>query len=106
MGRKNLPCPVDCTAGSQISRLASSSCVRGLAIEVPDIPPVHQMDPDQPDEVEWPRHRLLARVSQAQQQKDGQGDEDLTSHGILGGADELADRQRLLDPTEEQLDIP
>src|SRR5580693_991549 len=85
----HLPGPMCCATGEQISRLAPPTGAFRAAIQIVEVPPVHQMDPHQADEVEWPCHGLLAHISQAQQQEDGQSDEHLTAHGILGGADKL-----------------
>jgi hypothetical protein len=43
---------------------------------------------------------------QPQQQERDQRDGDLNAHRILGGPDEALDLQALLDPAEEQLDLP
>ena len=40
------------------------------------------------------------------QDVDGDGDPDLGLHGVLGGAVEALDAQVLLDPLEEQFDLP
>ena len=42
----------------------------------------------------------------AQQQVSNQGCEDLQADGVFGSAEEDADFQMLLDPSEQQLDLP
>src|SRR5690348_7780725 len=50
--------------------------------------------------------RLLAVLGEAHQQVGDERDGDLGADGVLGGAGEAADPEVLLDPLEEQLDLP
>ena len=71
-----------------------------------DVAPVQQMDADAADELEQIGHCLLPGVRQSQQQERDQCDGHLNAHRVLGGADEALDLQALLDPAEEQFDLP
>ncbi len=48
----------------------------------------------------------LGRLRQPQEHKDGQCDGDLNAYGIFGDADKALDPQGLVDPAEEQFDLP
>ena len=71
-----------------------------------DVAPVQQMNAYAADKREQIGHCLLPGVRQSQQQERDQRDGDLNAHRVLGGADEALDLQTLLDPAEEQLDLP
>ena len=49
---------------------------------------------------------FLRGLSEAEQQESDEGDGDLDTHRVLGGAEEAGDFEGLLDPAEEQLDGP
>ena len=74
--------------------------------EVGEVPPAHQMRLHQPHECERTDHRRLVRMRQACQQKHDQHDEFLRADRVLRRADELADRQGLLDPVEIRINRP
>ena len=69
-------------------------------------PQVHEIGADEADEGEQTGGRSAGRGRQSQHQKDDQGDGDLDTDGILAGAEEALDLEVLLDPAEEQLDLP
>ena len=74
--------------------------------EVVDASAVHEVGADQSGEGERAVDGSLSGLGQAQQQEGDEGDGDLDAHGVLTGAEEVADLQGLLDPAEEQLDSP
>jgi len=61
---------------------------------------------DEPGKFERAVHRFLSELRHAQDEKRDQGDGDLNADCILGDADEAPDPKRLLDPAEEQFDLP
>src|SRR5882757_8763703 len=63
---------------------------------------LHQVGPDEAREGEEARHGGLQGVGHAQQEVGDESDGDLDADGVLAGAQELADLQRLFDPAEEQ----
>src|SRR5579863_6846628 len=67
---------------------------------------VHQIGADEAGEGERAGNRLLGCLRHAQQQKSDQRDGDLDAYGVVAGAEEAADFEDLLDPTEKQLDRP
>ena len=67
---------------------------------------VHEIGADEAGESKWAFDALLCRLGNAEQQVGDQGYGQLDAHSVLAGAEELLDPQRLLDPAEEQLDLP
>ena len=67
---------------------------------------VHQICAHEAGEYEKACDCGLRGVCQAQQQIDDEGDGDVGAHGVLGAADEVVDLEGVLDPAEEQLDVP
>ena len=65
-----------------------------------------QIGADEPGEGERAFDDVLRCVSEAQQYEGDQRHGDLDPDGVLAGAQEMAQFQALLDPTEEQLDRP
>ena len=51
-------------------------------------------------------HDLLRCLGHAQDEEGDQGDSDLNAHCVFGNADEALDSQGLLDPAEDQFDLP
>ncbi len=49
---------------------------------------------------------VLVVLGHTQEQEGDEDDGDLDAYGVLGGAEEMADFQGLLDPAEEQFDRP
>src|SRR5881392_4044846 len=74
--------------------------------EVIDAPPLHKVLSDQPCEGEEAFYADLHGVSNAQEQECNQGDGKLNAYGILGSTEEMADFEGMLNPAEEQLDLP
>ena len=66
----------------------------------------HQIGADEAGEGERAFDGVLGRLGQTQEHEGDQRHGDLEAHGVLAGADEVADFQRLLDPAEEQLNAP
>ncbi len=67
---------------------------------------MHQVGADEAGEGERARDDLLSSVRETQQQECDERHGDLDADGILRCAEEFPDPQRLLDPAEEQLDLP
>ena len=67
---------------------------------------MHQVCADEPGEGERTLHNSIGILSQAQQHKGDERHGDLNANGVLGGSEEVADFQGLLDPSKEQLDTP
>ena len=67
---------------------------------------MHEVGAHQPGEGERALNGGPRGLGEAQQQKGDEDDGDLDAHGVLGGTEEAADLQRLLDLAEEQLDLP
>ena len=61
---------------------------------------------DQPCEGEQTWGGRLSGMRQPQQHIGDESNRNLSAHCVLGRAEELADPQCLLDPAEEQLDLP
>ena len=78
----------------------------GWPVELLDRSQLHQVDPHEAGEGKKAGDADVSGVRHAQQQVGDQCHRDLDAYGILAGAEELADLQRLLDPAEEQLDLP
>jgi hypothetical protein len=68
-----------------------------------DAAAVHQIGADKAGEGERAFDGVLSRLGETQQHEGDQRHGDLEAHGVLAGADEVADVERLLDPAEEQL---
>src|SRR6202043_3080377 len=68
--------------------------------------PMHQIGTDQAVGGEGALDDLVGVVGEAQQHKGDHGDRNLNANGILGDSEEVADFQRLFDPSEEQFDRP
>ena len=64
---------------------------------------MHQIGADEAGEGERAFDGVLSGLGETQQHEGDQRHGDLEAHGVLAGADEVADVQRLLDPAEEQL---
>jgi hypothetical protein len=77
-----------------------------LVEESIDGSPVHEVGAHETSEGERAFDGCCGVLSQPQQQEGDEGDSHLDTHGILGGAEEVADLEGLLDPAEEQLDLP
>lgn len=67
---------------------------------------MHEVYSGEPGKFEWAAYRALSALGHAQDEKGDHGNGDLNADGILGDADEVLDSKRLLDPAEEQLDLP
>src|SRR5690606_8318850 len=67
---------------------------------------VHEVGAHETGEGQRTFHPLLIALCQAQQQEGDERNGDLDPYGVLAGAEEVADSQRLLDPPEEQFDSP
>jgi hypothetical protein len=67
---------------------------------------MHEIGAHQAGELERAGYGVLRRLREAQEQEGDQRNRDLNAHSVLAEPDEVLDAQRLLDPTEEQLDIP
>ncbi len=78
----------------------------GWPVELAEAAAAHQIELDQAGERQRACDGGLGFLGHAQQQECDQGGGDLGSHGVLGDAEEAGDLERLLDPAEEQLDIP
>ena len=91
---------------AKVELVLASLLRRGRIGELIDASEVHEVGAHEAGEGEDAGDRLLRGVRHAQQQIGDQGDGDLGSHGILASAEEAADLQGLLDPAEEQLDLP
>jgi hypothetical protein len=76
------------------------------SIELVEAPTMHDVGFDEPREGQRTANGGLQLLRHAQQQEGDQGDGDLDADGVVGGAEEAGDLQCLLDPAEEQLDIP
>src|SRR5208282_5765378 len=68
--------------------------------------PVHQIGADEAGEGGRSGDGTLPGMSEPQQQERDERNRDLDADGVLGGAEEAGDLQGLLDPAEEQLDLP
>ena len=68
--------------------------------------PVHEIDADEAGEGERAFDGFGGLLSEPQDEEGDEGDGDLNAHGVLGGPEEVADFEGLLDPAEEQLDLP
>lgn len=68
--------------------------------------PVHEIEADQAGKCERLTDCGLTGLRHAQQQMGDQRHEDLDPHGVLGGSEEMPDLEVLLDPFEEQFDLP
>jgi hypothetical protein len=77
-----------------------------VADEAVDASSVHEVGTHEAGELEGAWNGLLVILSPAQEQEGDEGDGDLDAHGVLGGSEEVADFECLLDPAEEQLDGP
>lgn len=71
-----------------------------------DSAPLHEVEANQAGEGERLADCVLAGLRHAQQQVGDERDEDLDPDAILGSTEEVADLQVLLDPFEEQFDLP
>src|SRR5512138_3620768 len=67
---------------------------------------MHQVCTYETGKLERPSHSLLSSLGQTQDQVGDQGDGDLDADGIFRDTDEVLDSQGLLDPAEEQFDLP
>ena len=67
---------------------------------------MHKICLYEPGEGERAFDNSVGIVRQAEQQEGYEGDRDLNADGVLGGPQEVADFQSLLDPSKEQLDSP
>jgi hypothetical protein len=79
---------------------------RGWRGEVVDGSGVHEIGANEPCECEDAGDRALDRMRHAQQQIGDQSCGYLCPDGVQRGAEEAADFEGLLDPAEEQLDLP
>lgn len=71
-----------------------------------DRPSLHQIGSDEPGEGEQALHGVLQGMGHAQEQERDQRDGDLNAHGILRCPEEVPNFEAVLDPTEEQFDLP
>ena len=74
-----------------------------------DSAPVPEVQGDEPREGAGLRDGglgVMGVMGKPEQQVGDQGGEDLDLHGVLGGADEAADPEVLLEPFEDQFDLP
>ena len=67
---------------------------------------MHEIICDQAGECKEALDAVLYSVSGAQEQECDQCDGDLDAHGVLGCAEEVPDFEGVLDPAEEQFDLP
>src|SRR5688572_12305449 len=67
---------------------------------------VHEVGADQAGEGERACDRFGGGLGEAQDKEGDESDGDLNAHGVLGDPEEMPDLQGLLDPAEEQLDLP
>jgi hypothetical protein len=67
---------------------------------------VHEIGADEPGKFERTVYRFLSKLGHAQDEKRDQGDGYLNTNCILGDANKALDSKRLLDPAEEQFDLP
>ena len=67
---------------------------------------MHEIGSHETREGKWAFDRFLGGVRHRQQQIRDRCDGQLDADGVRAGADELRDPERLLDPAEEQLDLP
>ena len=67
---------------------------------------MHEIICDQAGECKAALDAVLYSVSGAQEQECDQCDGDLDAHGVLGCAEEVPDFEGVLDPAEEQFDLP
>lgn len=65
-----------------------------------------QVERQQPDNVLQRRGHFVAELEVRQQQIHAHREPNLCRHGVLAGAQEGLDLEVLLDPLEEQLDLP
>src|SRR3981189_909111 len=79
---------------------------RGCLEQPPDWSSMHKICLYEPGEGERAFDNSVGIVRQAEQQEGYEGDRDLNADGVLGGPQEVADFQSLLDPSKEQLDGP
>src|SRR3990172_12098435 len=67
---------------------------------------MHEIGANQTGEGERAAEDSSGGLSEEKQKESDKGDGDLDTHGVLGSAEEVADLEGLLDPAEEQLDLP
>ena len=67
---------------------------------------VHDVESDEAGEGEGLFDGFLCCLSHSEEDVADQGDEELCAHAVFGGCEEVADLEVLLDPFEEQLDLP
>ena len=67
---------------------------------------MHEVRADESGKFERAVHHFLSKLGHTQDEKGDQGDGDLNADRILGDPDKVPDSKRLLDPAEEQLDLP
>ena len=79
-------------------RVRSSQLIQWLAVQ-------HRC-PDQPLKLRQASNRALSTMRELDQHEGDQRHRNLDAHGVLAGAVEVPQLQRLLDPAKEQLDIP
>lgn len=69
-------------------------------------PPLHEILSYQPCEGQESCDAALGGMGHAQEQEGDKCDGDLNAHGVLGSTEKVADFEGLLDPAEEQFDVP
>jgi hypothetical protein len=67
---------------------------------------VHEVGAHQASEFERAVHCFLGSLREPQEKEGNERNRDLNANGVLGDTDKVLDAQGLLDPTEEQFDIP
>ena len=67
---------------------------------------MHEIGAEEADESEEAGDAALGGMGHAQEHEGDEGDGDLNAHGVLGGSEEAADFEGVLDPAEEQFDLP
>ena len=67
---------------------------------------MHEIRADEAGEGERAVDDLGGVLSEAQDEEGDEGYGDLDAHGVLGSAEEVTDFEGLLDPAEEQFDLP